>query len=668
VKNGTRISHLVLSKLFFIIFFGLINTAIAENTRLEIVSLRTPEFIHQGEVLDVFVTARDTVGISAVELTFEGKKIRLSANGKNSVQLKTKLKNYSAGILKLEAIAIGVDGNRGKKVISTITSGQVLATKFSRPPAIYYKKLNEWRKIGYRQKIAFDRGEFYKTSSIKPENYKIRSKTLNNNVKPQPNVKYKIDKKIIRSPALDKAINKKIYNLFSPHQIVDNWWITWLKAGGSRPFNWKKFCPGITKGISTDGEVLKCWLALNPRVANSINWKDINPTNGNTTSIAYPGWSHSRKNQLYIAFYYAWDWLNNGLVHYKGGRMIDPPVNQVKLEDGQSPVTALSYGAAWSLYLTTIAHSLALEIGGFTPWSILNYSTDDILVLFHSSGMLNAGTYDMTNANNDKPVKFIGYWPKGYVTPAPATKTFKFIVDNSIIQYSHFNTVSQLLKWGRERMRHYGYIWVAENAYDHWQYRGQAPASRIMDGTLRLGKYKGSPTIKPVGWSPQGCHGVSHFFKIVLRAVNIPSGELRIMGHNTPLFGTIGRTLSHGDDVYAVNFNIPSRNPSYLPAQKLLITLDQFNNWFTPRGYNAQNNVGRRVYDVALEILPHKLLDLYCDDLQVPGMNIKYGSVYATFQRWYSFKQLYLAGLWNRLQKKESMLDYCNTRPDREFY
>jgi hypothetical protein len=78
--------------------------------------------------------------------------------------------------------------------------------------------------------------------------------------------------------------------------------------------------------------------------------------------------------------------------------------------------------------------------------------------------------------------------------------------------------------------------------------------------------------------------------------------------------------------------------------------------------------VGRQIFEIALEILPHKLLDLYCDDLQVSGMNVKYGSVYATFKQWYSFEQLYKAGLWSRLQKKEAALDYCKTRPDRDLY
>ncbi len=39
-------------------------------------------------------------------------------------------------------------------------------------------------------------------------------------------------------------------------------------------------------------------------------------------------------------------------------------------------------------------------------------------------------------------------------------------------------------------------------------------------------------------------------------------------------------TMSHGDDLYAVNYNIPSVDPDYLPPGDVLTPNLQWDQWF----------------------------------------------------------------------------------------
>src|SRR5262249_51467889 len=131
-----------------------------------------------------------------------------------------------------------------------------------------------------------------------------------------------------------------------------------------------------------------------------------------------------------------------------------------------------------------------------------------------------------------------------------------------------------------------------------FQYRGDAPASRIMTGTTYVDPDQGF-TVGPASWSPMGCHGVAYFFRAVMRGANIPVRYFYICGHGVPVFWTIGRTMTHGDDIYARYVKV---TPPF-PAEQLLITTAEFNTlFFEPNG--DCGNVGRRVADVLLSLIP----------------------------------------------------------------
>jgi magnesium-transporting ATPase (P-type) len=79
----------------------------------------------------------------------------------------------------------------------------------------------------------------------------------------------------------------------------------------------------------------------------------------------------------------------------------------------------------------------------------------------------------------------------------------------------------------------------------------------------------------------------------------------------SPVFTKIGRTLSHGDDVYVVRFNIPSVDPNYMPPDWLMIDIPTFITWFNENNPENWENVGRQYREIALDILPNKLMDKY---------------------------------------------------------
>jgi hypothetical protein len=273
--------------------------------------------------------------------------------------------------------------------------------------------------------------------------------------------------------------------------------------------------------------------------------------------------------------------------------------------------------------------------------------------------MFEAGelTYPIADSGGHSYATFIGHWIYG-VTHAIPTNTFRFFVDNDIIRSNHYYTIARFLKWGRENMAHYGTFTgedptPMEHMYIFWQYYGAPPVVRILEGTPRLWDNH----VK--SWA-KGCSGVSYFLASALRNLNIPAyrvydAELLSM-HSVPVFPTIGCTMSHGDDIYDVNMNFPTMSPDYIPPQKILLPMETFYDWFYLQ--SERHNIGRQLYEIAIEYLPNFLMDRYCEDqmsMEAPWEL----SVYDTFDHIYTYQELLDMGLWQRLEEKNQKLNYC---------
>ncbi len=637
-RSVNKTLFLLIVALLFISTTRLSAREVETVERLRIVNLRVPEIVTAGDEFDISVTVQDPVGIKAVELTFLREVIKLPARGETTSVLSAALIAEASGYFELKAVAVGVDGERGEPKSVIVGASDHSASGADR--------------THYHFEVS--REELAELTRVSPFSLYLRGDTY----KPGPSAdEIQKEARIQRKKDIEfdfSQINGDIVKLIS-------WWKSWNTLGGPQPFDWENQCSSNVTGIEMDGKVLKCWLDLNPQVKQALVWQEVDMNTGDVEILTYDDWDIFLKNYLNVNFYYYWQWLSGNITNFQGIALYDPPFNQVQLEDGQSAVTALSRYQAANLYIQIAAHSLALEIGGFVPWSVLGYNQYDLERIFSSETMFNAGHYSTTNVNNPEPVDFIGYWPIE-VTPAPPTTTFKFLVEDNILRPTHYDTVSRLLKWGREEMVHYGGGRTAENMYAHWQYRGAPPVSLIIQGTKRINSY-GVQESEVKSWTA-GCHGTSFYLREVLRAANIPVSPIWVPmsagggGHRSPIFTTIGRTLSHGDDVYAVRFNIPSVDPDYLPPDWLMIDIPAFVAWFNENNPEKGDNVGRQYREIALDILPNKLMDMYCDDLAA-SVPYSAGSVYQFFSKNYSVQELVAMNLWMRLSSKNFQHNFC---------
>jgi hypothetical protein len=195
-------------------------------------------------------------------------------------------------------------------------------------------------------------------------------------------------------------------------------------------------------GILSNGHALDCtgsagpecagdvdaWLAAHPTISHAMIWED--PVAG---PLNYPAWPSSRRKALITAFQTAWNGGSYGLT--------DPPANMLNLGDNDPAQTVLAAGDAWSLYISYVAHSLALEMGHRVSWSLLDYSNQDLAIFLDSREMFS------WNAS------YQGYMISNYgAVPAPPDFTYSFLVNTAIIAPNRLTTITGLLDWSRNHL------------------------------------------------------------------------------------------------------------------------------------------------------------------------------------------------------------------------
>ena len=382
---------------------------------------------------------------------------------------------------------------------------------------------------------------------------------------------------------------------------------------------------------------LAAWLAEHPLVSETIRWQD---SNGPTR--AYPNWSETQKADLYETYQAVWSGQSLELT--------DPPPNMRHLADDQSVVTVLSKDHAWSLFLAHVAYSLAVETGRWVPWSLTEYSREELLELFDGSR-----TFRRTSG---------GYELIHRAVPAPPDATFEFLSANLMIGQDQLHTIGNLLEWSRANLIHFTGHFRAKNAEDHWQYRGVPPVSRVISGTRAVFyPYKKGDTSPPTvtfGHHTAGCWGTTAFLRAVLRVVNIPVKEVnnsRTFGHSIPYFVSEGQYLSHGDDPYGQN----TRSSPGFPIEELFIDQATYDAWFGPGVSLPQgkSNVSRRASDLAIKYLPRTLLVPRCRDIR-EGRSHSNSHVIAWIPPLhYSVQELEAIKLWDRIDAKIDELGGC---------
>ena len=368
---------------------------------------------------------------------------------------------------------------------------------------------------------------------------------------------------------------------------------------------------------------LASWLAEHPLISGTIRWQEANRVK------TYPEWSSAQKANLFEMYYKVWNGKPLGLT--------DPPPNMFDLVDDEFARTGLSKNHAWSLFLAQVAYSLAVETGGWVPWSLTEYSQQELLELFDGSRMFRWH-------NN------LGGYRIYFGVPAPPDFTFEFLNANRMIAQDRLHTIENLLNWCRLNMRHYLGRSSAQNMEDHWQYRGVAPISRVVSGTRRDSDGEFSHFTA-------GCWGTTTFLSAVLRVVNIPVKEVGAHGHAFPYFMSEGKYLSHGDDPY----NQTMRSTPLIPIEELLIDETTYDAWFGPSVPSEVSNIGRTTKELAIKYLPHILLTNRCSDHK-SGNSHENSYIYNNYlglYRTHSLEELEAINFWDRMDTKIDNLGGC---------
>jgi hypothetical protein len=424
------------------------------------------------------------------------------------------------------------------------------------------------------------------------------------------------------------------------------------------------FIPAECKTLKGSPSLLDCWLEHYPKIAEAIIW-EVPPGMPTVPLVAWPDWSATMKAQLRQAWVDANAWYANGMTGFTGTFVEDPPLNQdFAEEDGPFRTVFDGPSQAWPLFLAQVAHCLAVEIGGWVPWTLRDCEPEALKELLSAFEMLKYDQDDGGPWDCDYPGGYVlGGWSNHeWVTPSHATFTFSFLKQNNLIAPTALGTIGLMLDWCRWNLSHYLGAFGPQNAEYHWQYRGDPPVRRILEGTLLLDPQYAPSHPTPQHWTA-GCWGTSAFLRSLLRAVNIP--VLPIVsgcGHYVPYFMAHGRYLSHADDPYNA---LAKAN---YPADILLLDEATFKSWFPYDPNDPQNqnnyetgckNVGRRVVDLAVWHFSDQLLFYYCSD-KFNGLSHASGQVFAIFEKYgYTVADLEATNLWERLEAEAQLKGKC---------
>lgn len=392
----------------------------------------------------------------------------------------------------------------------------------------------------------------------------------------------------------------------------------------------------IPLAVQGNPYLLDCWLEHTPNVANAISWT-FPSRNGAAAFKRWPEWSSSRRSALRQAYVDVMGWRANGMTHFPGALVEDPPKNKNLPLIEHTGFTVLdNMKQAWPIYLGHVALSLATEIHGWVPWSIRDLDDEALNDLLGSTAMFYAN-YASPNT------VYRGMQVLGSV-PSNATTVREILNERGLVTRTALATIARVVDWERWNLHHVLGPTNWENLQSYYQYPGAPPIRRVLEGTVASGP--GVPDVGHAHWIA-GCGGSTRLLEWTLRTVNIPVRQLNVDGHALPYFPSVARHLSHGDDPYSSLAQTPE-----ISARSLLINGRKYYRWFiTPSATEAAENVGRGVRELAIQTPSPSLVAKHCQDV-LDGKSHATSAVYAIFDDDYALAALEATGLWDRLAER----------------
>jgi hypothetical protein len=320
---------------------------------------------------------------------------------------------------------------------------------------------------------------------------------------------------------------------------------------------------------------LAVWLKQHPDVARNIKWQKqaaYTPELGaytppaETDKIAWPDWSQGQKDELDQAYRDAMAWFDNGAasVPVSPGSSVtdlhltDQPYNTAIISnttDDNQVFVKVGGNYFWKLYLAHVAFSLMLEINHRVPWSLAGDPDSTLRYLLDSTTMAWKLYTDGDFKMGELPWKV----PALRASNLPQTAfgdprwIYAWLNEAHLIGATRGETIERLLEWMRRNLSHFYGTSTFGSMFAVWQYRGYAPLSRIVAGTID----SNNPSEGLQHWTA-GCHGSVGLLQAALRALNVPVQPIWVCGHELAYFPTEDRYLDHGDDPYNLNVSMSS--------------------------------------------------------------------------------------------------------------
>lgn len=376
------------------------------------------------------------------------------------------------------------------------------------------------------------------------------------------------------------------------------------------------------------------WLNLHQEVTSAIKWCNepgfYMPSEAD--KMNWYEWTDSMKNDFYNKFVEIWNWGRTmkdqlmsqdywvallGIIsapNVLDTDFPDPPTNLAEKisDDNFISYIALSPEDTWNIYINYLAISLVAEIQNWYNWSVLDYDTLELNLLYDSSYWFRKGNVsgNYTNyrgeiSNDHGDLKRENNLAQS--TPSPPRWTYWYLDREGIIGTTRLESISNLIEWLYDVEHFYSNTISFNTCENYWQYRGSPPVTLVIKGTICTDPSTPVPP-PPICYEGRrhwtaGCHGTAGFIQIVLRVLNIPVQIIRLCGHSQLRFITEELYLDHGDTPYFNSHECDGglRIPRSVDGSEYLIDRATYDSWFgvfpeTDNSYVYANtiNLGRR--------------------------------------------------------------------------
>lgn len=199
------------------------------------------------------------------------------------------------------------------------------------------------------------------------------------------------------------------------------------------------------------------------------------------------------------------------------------------------------------LFLIQLTHSLHLEENNLVPWSLLEYSKEEIISLFTSDSRDTVLEFYQAGYTSDRS-EFDKF--KGDQLPLDMLKDTEnlYILSKNVIgdEVTHYESIVKVVDWIERNFVH------ASNINN--------PESVPSDDPLVINYTRGDHGyIKGIfkTRSPNGCGGGTALLRGMLRSLNIPAYELIAQSHGVVFMPTINRYV-HGDTLLGYSVTVPA--------------------------------------------------------------------------------------------------------------